>query len=817
MKRALLSLALLLIPSASSAFWKRNTDADTVPIKPRVSRPSGPTNVNLFVVSRSELGVTWEPPQFDGGKSISKYLVEWDTDKLMASNANTTSSEEVLGGDTRFQITGLEEGQKYYVRVSAFGDSYSHAISSTPLFAIPSGVLPGFITDVSLTVASESALADRLRLAWSAPEVDGNGFSVLPSGCVGGGSLPLSAPDDLEAYRIRWDTHPSFSNAKTYDFPAVGGDGTPMHCCPSDSDDGVCSVEIGTAVQTISVKHSGSVVASDGELFESGGVRIIYIGPQSKSIDVLIPLHGSNEVRISPSSNLPMQSPINVGDFVRLQGDVFVVSSVDDWPTSFSISSEYIGSSEQSGLNSDVISAYFTSPPSSCFDVSDSENSAERLRAHLSETFDDSPFDESITVSRAALTEPFPDSSDNNARIVGYEYHVTFTGQGYSSTLGSGVEDLLVISSPSSPFFSAGNCGTPFVSSGEDVSSQVSIDVTTKMESGSINPGEAYYVQIAGVNQNGVGPYVPASPEAEIPRSQPGLAQNCRVYAVPSSSSSLRVEWDGVYPDHGQLPSSYKVEFFDFDGNSSDPAVAEFVVSDIDETSSYSIAKEDLVPGMRYKVLITPINELGEGAPNWFSDFDPSGLFGNSDFASRENYLARSCHAVPTCEIGRVECAEVDAESFAVTARSDPVPSLLQVGTYPDVSSAGRFSKDSILISFEAPLGTCGAPTDKFLVEWSTSSSFPPMSEAGTMSSWSSEVTAQYLDENGEHAFGEILIDSLDMGTQYFVRVTSHNSGGFGSPTNSVPVKPMTRPDPPYVECCRDLKERDAGEFESST
>jgi len=757
----LASVLLLFIPGATSAFWQWNADsANAVPqkIQPRVSRPSGPTNVSLFVVSRSELGVTWEPPLFNGGKSISKYLVEWDTDKLMASKA-TTSSEEVFG-DTRFQISGLEEGQKYYVRVSAFGDSYSHAISSTPSFAIPSGMLPGFITDVSLTVASESALADRLRLAWSAPKMDVNGFSVLPSGCPGGGS----APDDLEAYRIRWDTHPSFSNAKTYDFPAVRGDGTPLHCCSSGSD-GVCSVEIGTAVQKFSIKYS---------------------------------LHGSTDIRVSPSSSLPLQSPIGADDFVRIQGNVYIVSSVDEWPTAFSISTEYKGSSDPSSQNSEVISAYFTSPPSSCFDVSDSGNSAEKLRTHLSESFDDSPFDESITVSRSALTEPFPENSDDNLRIVGYEYHVTFTGQGFSSTLGSGVEDLLVISSPSSPFSAVGSCGAPFVSSGVDVSSQVSVEVTTKMESGSINPGETYYVQIAGVNRNGVGPHVSAAPESEVPRSKPGLAQNCRVYALPSSSSSLKIEWDGVYPNHGQTPSSYKVEFFDVDGNLSDPAVSTVLVSEIDETSRYSITKEDLVPGTRYKVLVTPVNELGEGAPNWFSDFDPSGIFGDIGFSSQVNYLERSCHAVPTCEIGSIECTEADAESFAITTRSVPSPSLLQVGTYPDVSNDDRFSKDSILVSFEAPLGSYGMPTDKFLVEWSTLSSFLPVSNAGTVASWSSEVAAQYFDENREHAFGEFLIDSLDMGTQYFVRVSAHNSGGFGEPTNSVPVKPMTRPDPPY-------------------
>ena len=797
MKAGALASVLLFIPSVTSAFWQWNNDA-TIPqrIQPRVSRPSGPTNVKLFVVSRSELGVVWEPPLFDGGKSITKYLVEWDTVKFVSSSV-TIASEEVTG-DTKFQITGLIEGEKYYVRVSAFGDSYSHAISSTPSFAIPSGMLPGFITDVSLAVASESAVADRLHLAWSAPEVDVNGFSVLPSGCNGGGALPPSSPDDLESYRIQWDTHPSFSNAKTFDLPAVAGDGTSLHCCPSSTDVGVCSVEIGTAVQTISIKYSNSDVPSNDELFDSGGIRLVYVGSQSKSIDVLTPQNGSNEVRISPSSNLPSQSPIEVGNLVRLEGNVYLVSSVDNWPTSFNISSEYVGNIDASSLSSVTIPAYFTSPPSSCFDVSDSGNSADKMLTHLSESFDDSPFDESITVSRSTLTEPFPLSTNGDTRIVGYEYHVTFTGQGFSSTLGGGIEDFLVVSSPSSPYSSVGSCGTPFISTGVDVSSQVSLEVATKMDVGSIVPGETYYVQIAGANRNGVGPFTPPTPEAELARSRPGLAQNCRVYAVPSSSSSLKVEWDGVHPNHGQLPSSYKVEFFDGDDSSSSPAIASFVASNIDETSRYSIVKEDLVPGMRYKILVTPINELGEGGPDWFSDFDPSGRFGDNHIFTQENYWERSCHAVPTCAIGTTECNEADVESFLITARSVPIISSLQAATYPDVSNTDSFSKDSVLVSFEAELGSHGVPADKFLVEWSTTSSFSSISGANSVSSWSEEVTAQYQDENGEHAFGEFMVGSLNMGTQYFVRVTAHNSGGYGMPSNSVPVKPMTRPDPPF-------------------
>lgn len=805
------ALPFLLPSTASAGFWQWNNNG-AVPqkITPKVTRPTGPTNVTLYVVSRSELGVTWEPPLFDGGKAISKYLVEWDSDKYMTSGIASPSNpygntvdgplvrSEVVSSETQFRITGLDEGQRYFVRVSAYGDGYSNAISSTPPFAIPTGTLPGYLTDVSLSVASDSSTADRLRLAWSSPEEDVNGFSVLPNGCDGGGSPP-SDPDALESYRVRWDTHPSFSNAKVYDIPAVSGDGFHNQCCPSESnDEGVCSIELGAEVQTVSIKYPGSSVSSDGELFDSGGVRVVYIGSQSKSVKVVTPSPGSTDVEISSPDSLPVNSPIAVGDIIRIQDGIYLVANVDNWPGSISLATEYLPSINEA---ESVVQSYFTTPPT-CFDVSGAGNSAENFRSHIAQSLDDSPFDESVTVSRSAVTEPFVSEESVETRIVGYDYHVTFTGQGFSSTLGHSVEELLIVSHPSSPYATVGDCGVPFVSSGVDVSSSVSLQVSTQMESGSLTPGVKYYVEVAGVNANGVGPYVSATPNSETPRSQPGLAQHCRVYAVPTSSSSLKVEWDGVYPYHGEPPSSYMLEFYDVDSVSSDPVETESVDT-VDESSHYSITKSDLTPGMRYNVVIIPVNGFGEGGPSWFADFDPSGLISNDGFSSVKNYLERSCHALPTCESESIECDEAEYESFSITARSIPPPPSFEVATYPDISSENRFTEESLLVTFDSPLTnddavSSGIATDKFLVEWSTMSSFLAISTNGEESLWSTEVIASYSGESNENAFGEFVIDSLHLGTQYFVRVSAHNSAGYGRPSTSVPAKPMTRPDPPY-------------------
>ena len=204
------------------------------------------------------------------------------------------------------------------------------------------------------------------------------------------------------------------------------------------------------------------------------------------------------------------------------------------------------------------------------------------------------------------------------------------------------------------------------------------------------------------------------------------------------------------------------------------------MVNDINESSRYY----GLVAGKKYKVIVIPVNELGEGGPSWFSDFIPEVLFTTKTLLLHSlDYLERSCHAVPTCNRESVQCSELDAEDFHIVARSVPPRPEFEVATYPSVLNQNRFSKSSLLLTFTSPLigengKSSGMPTDKFLVEWSTTSSFLPSTDDSVETIWSSEVTAQYPDDHGEDAIGELLLTSLTMGTQYFVRASAHNSAG---------------------------------------
>mmetsp|Transcript_40195 Transcript_40195/g.74361 ORF Transcript_40195/g.74361 Transcript_40195/m.74361 type:complete len:91 (+) Transcript_40195:1294-1566(+) len=68
------------------------------------------------------------------------------------------------------------------------------------------------------------------------------------------------------------------------------------------------------------------------------------------------------------------------------------------------------------------------------------------------------------------------------------------------------------------------------------------------MDEGVLQPGRLVYVQIAAFNSAGIVPFADAAPLVETPGASTGMAQECKVYAIPNSSTSLRVEWNGVSP-----------------------------------------------------------------------------------------------------------------------------------------------------------------------------------------------------------------------------------------------------------------------------
>ncbi|CAM9431418.1 unnamed protein product, partial [Hapterophycus canaliculatus] len=144
--------------------------------------------------------------------AITRFKVEWDTNpsfnsagnKPMSYDADLGTSPEVqdidaLDGSARYNITGLVQGTKYYVRVAALNTlgygapaDYQDAVPTTSADA------PGFPTTIAQLDEDETEPAFRgksLRLSWSAPAVDEEYGDFFGDG----GS-------EISAYLVEWSS-----------------------------------------------------------------------------------------------------------------------------------------------------------------------------------------------------------------------------------------------------------------------------------------------------------------------------------------------------------------------------------------------------------------------------------------------------------------------------------------------------------------------------------------------------------------------------------------------------------------------------------
>lgn len=141
------AVTLAKLYRSPSAFSAASSDAYLIPMN--LTTPSEPTAAVLTVVSRSELGVLWRAPLFDGGSAVLSYLVEWDTSPYFV-HANqhsyfatvSANASSIFNGQYSFQITGLP-ALPIYVRVSAASAvGRSVAVPAWPLDAVHCNQMP---------------------------------------------------------------------------------------------------------------------------------------------------------------------------------------------------------------------------------------------------------------------------------------------------------------------------------------------------------------------------------------------------------------------------------------------------------------------------------------------------------------------------------------------------------------------------------------------------------------------------------------------------------------------------------------------------
>jgi hypothetical protein len=163
----------------------------------QVKPPGPPLGVTAAALSHAEIGVSWLPPAAnglvfggDGGRTVTKYLVEWDSPAFAALSGALAGSAELpvapggsptaalsfkIGG--RNATTGWEDGSPsalragatYSVRVSAYsaGGFGDVALAGAPV--VLTDRAPGAPTNMALSPVSSTAL----MASWALPESDG--------------------------------------------------------------------------------------------------------------------------------------------------------------------------------------------------------------------------------------------------------------------------------------------------------------------------------------------------------------------------------------------------------------------------------------------------------------------------------------------------------------------------------------------------------------------------------------------------------------------------------------------------------------------
>lgn len=124
--------------------------------------PDSPTSGSASSGANGQSVLTWSAPVYDGGGTISDYLVRYSTD-----DATWTVFSDGVNASTGATVTGLTNGTLYYFQVAAvnaYGTSgYSSSFSGTPS-TVPNAPTAG--------AATSNANAQSV-LTWTAPAVNG--------------------------------------------------------------------------------------------------------------------------------------------------------------------------------------------------------------------------------------------------------------------------------------------------------------------------------------------------------------------------------------------------------------------------------------------------------------------------------------------------------------------------------------------------------------------------------------------------------------------------------------------------------------------
>ena len=721
--------------------------------------PASPTNVTVYPVSLSELGVHWHAPSTDGGSAVTDFVVEWDTspfflrqDAAHYPHSRTVSFAQARDFSVRanysYQITGLPV-QPIFVRVRAVnavgtgrpGQGFPAAsddscetmgihCATTPAWQLP------FLPTNTYAQLSYQDVHQRLEVSWRQPTVDMNGFVTTTDG---------HEPAVIPEYLIEWSTSAAFTSDSTNSsvYTMVRDENVTTHCQTN------CSATIGTEVQNVTLS------TGNNEPLTAGGFSLLYMGAQSRQVLVQTAAESTKLFMYS----IDMRDTVKVGDFLQIRGGLYQVANASDEYGQMYLTTPFAG-----GF-SDVLFAAYAPAPMSCLAY---DASAQQVKTVLQGLFysDYEGYGDAITVAKQSVSP--------RGEQTGVERHtwlVTFEGEYFAES----VSELYVLSSLQGGF--THGCANFETSSGSALH-HAAMDVSTVSQANTVAFGVPLFLRVSAFNGLGQGPtnHFDASVNGQgnddgsiTPRAPPGLPRDVKVFAIPTGvATQLRVTWTDANP-HGSPISKYTIEWKLADAT--DFSLTQNVA--MGTTGAYDVtipvqANED------YIVRVRATNDRGQSGPRHYQAVP---AWRTNDITAVPDYRSGAQRALPTCMHGLDECSE--KRDWLVLSRGIPGAPPLSTPNYTAVVTEHFFSHTSARIVVGIPLIN-GFGTDKWRVEWDTASSFDS-DDLQTV-----EITSPEYDITG-----------LSMGQEYFIRAFAHHSGGYGAASLSYPFKPHRQPDAP--------------------
>jgi titin len=77
--------------------------------------PSSPRKLRLMEVTRSNIAITWEAPDMDGGAPINGYIIE----RCQGYSTRFTRVNRQLVTDTSYNMDDVREGEEYEIQILA--------------------------------------------------------------------------------------------------------------------------------------------------------------------------------------------------------------------------------------------------------------------------------------------------------------------------------------------------------------------------------------------------------------------------------------------------------------------------------------------------------------------------------------------------------------------------------------------------------------------------------------------------------------------------------------------------------------------------